>query len=92
MNGVGGAGAYRALVNTPRPEGSAAILRRASDSAKSDAAGAVGDAEIDGSGGAAARPEAAGGAVIDIAGTDAAETAAPSRPVGNVGQHLDLRL
>ena len=93
MNGVGGAGAYRALANPTRPEGSVSILRRASDTAKSDATGAVGEAPIDGSGAAAARPEAADDNAIDIAGTDAAaEAARATRPVGSVGQHLDLRL
>ncbi|HEY3833242.1 MAG TPA: hypothetical protein VGO03_13180 [Acidimicrobiia bacterium] len=93
MNGVGGAGAYRALANTTRTEGSVSILRRASDTAKSDATGAVGDTQIDGSGAAASRPEAAGDTVVDIAGGDAAaDTTTPSRPIGNVGKHLDLRL
>ncbi|HEY1737358.1 MAG TPA: hypothetical protein VGI86_01535 [Acidimicrobiia bacterium] len=93
MNGVGGAGAYRAVVNPTRPEGSASILRRASDTAKSDAPGAIADAQVDGSSRAASRPEVAGEGTIDIAEGDAATDAAPAaRPVGNVGKHLDLRL
>ena len=39
-----------------------------------------------------AKPEEAKDAVAGVDGDDVAAETPPARPVGNVGQHLDLRL
>ncbi len=79
MNGVGGAAAYGALTNTNRTEGSVSILRRASDSAKPERSETTPEITVAGT---------VAGSDEDAAG--AASTA--SRPIGNLGQHLDLKL
>ncbi len=90
MEGVGGARGYGAFTGPVTSDGSVSILRRAGDAAKSEA-GAVGDSPV----GAAGRHEiSADGehrAPPDPDGVSAEASALP-RPVGNLGQHLDLRI
>ena len=73
MDGLRGAGAYGALSNANRADGSVSILRRAGEAAKPEKS----ELAVDG---------APGGEDGDAAAADA------PRPIGNVGQHLDLRI
>ncbi len=79
MDGLRGAGSYGALGNGNRVDGSVSILRRAGEAGRSEKSelGIEGGVDGDGDG---------------DAGDASAGTSAPPRPIGNLGQHLDLRL
>jgi hypothetical protein len=80
MDGVSGPRGYAASVS---------ILRRASDTAKSENGGTIsGEARV-----ASEQPEITVEGGADGSAEDAAAAASGNqRPIGNVGQHLDLRL
>jgi hypothetical protein len=90
MDGISGARAYTAAVKTPPADSSASILRKAVDTAKSDAGKSEAGGLVDtlASGGPKAEAD-----VVDVTADNAA-AAAPetSRPIGNIGHHLDLRI